>query len=36
MRINISTKSYDRFYDLVQPYVISSMRYKLPYKNKDN
>ena len=35
-RINISTKSYDRFYDLVQPYVISSIRYKLPDKNKDN
>lgn len=31
-RINISTKSYDKFYDLVQPYVIPSMAYKLPNK----
>jgi hypothetical protein len=28
-RINISTKSYDKFFDLVEPNVIS-MKYKLP------
>lgn len=31
-RINISTKSYDKFYDLVKPHVIPSMMYKLPNK----
>lgn len=33
-RINISTKSYDKFFDLVEPYVISSMKYKLPNKKQ--
>lgn len=31
-RISISTKSYGKFYDLVKPYVIPSMMYKLPNK----
>jgi hypothetical protein len=31
-RINISTKSYDKFYDLVKPHMTTSMMYKLPNK----
>lgn len=31
-RINISTRSYDKFYDLVRPHMATSIMYKLPNK----